>query len=290
MEIETSKSPDISLFSRFRDNFRFLSSDETESYQYAEDDDRAEDIRFMCKRILASDSPIRGDYKEVLQLTLMYLDHGNTIFTIQAPGAIHKARWMAKILYSIKMLILNNKIIKELPKDAVFRTGQLNKLKRYVKFIIYVYLPWLYTCSFTEDSPRNDLTLFRAIQNYEDKLVSKSAYKAFSRHTWYLTEELILLALFSDSVSIHEKQVMADKLMTYPDTGRFEDRHGTGFGKPVLPSVEDGDTLESFIGPSSWHFFQKLGIRSSFLRFPAESWESSPQYKSAVTLIKIYEL
>ena len=36
------------------------------------------------------------------------------------PGALHRARWMAKLLYALKMIMLGDKIENELPKSAVF--------------------------------------------------------------------------------------------------------------------------------------------------------------------------
>ena len=41
---------------------------------------------------------LRGDYKELVDLTLLYLGYETDKFSHFArPGAIHKARWMAKI-------------------------------------------------------------------------------------------------------------------------------------------------------------------------------------------------
>ena len=46
-----------------------------------------------------------------------------------------------------------------------------------------------------------------------NKKVSESALKALDRHLWYLTEELVVLAIFSSKVSLEEKEKMANKLM-----------------------------------------------------------------------------
>ena len=54
---------------------------------------------------------VRGDYKELVQLVLLYLndDDGLNFTKFERAGALHKARWMAKMLYAIKMELLSFK-------------------------------------------------------------------------------------------------------------------------------------------------------------------------------------
>ena len=58
---------------------------------------------------------VRWENEELVNLVMFFL---------QKPGALHKARWMSKRLYSIKMDLLNQIIVDELPKGAVFESGQ----------------------------------------------------------------------------------------------------------------------------------------------------------------------
>ena len=48
----------------------------------------------------------RGDYKELVLLTLAYLNAAPEGFHLQRPGALHKARWMARLIYSIKIVLI----------------------------------------------------------------------------------------------------------------------------------------------------------------------------------------
>ncbi len=51
----------------------------------------------------------RGDYHEFVQLCLVFLDadgEEQTAVTFQRPGALHKARWMAKLLYTLKLALM----------------------------------------------------------------------------------------------------------------------------------------------------------------------------------------
>ena len=54
------------------------------------------------------------------------------------PGVIHSARWMAKLIYSLKVFLLGSAISK-LPKGAVCSTSQMEKLKRFVEAIVFIY-------------------------------------------------------------------------------------------------------------------------------------------------------
>ena len=58
--------------------------------------------------------------KTFLQLVWMYLEGGNTVSAIQSSGALHKARWMAKILYRLKIVLLQKDIWTNLIPQAIF--------------------------------------------------------------------------------------------------------------------------------------------------------------------------
>ena len=67
-------------------------------------------------RVLAlskSDLLLRRDnYKDFAELCTLFLDgdENDSIVTFKRPGALHKARWMAKLLYSIKICLLDKYI------------------------------------------------------------------------------------------------------------------------------------------------------------------------------------
>ncbi|XP_073979047.1 uncharacterized protein [Rhodnius prolixus] len=58
------------------------------------------------QNVLKEESHPREDYKELLNLPLLYLggwDENN--FTFRIPEALHQARWMAKALYALKIAL-----------------------------------------------------------------------------------------------------------------------------------------------------------------------------------------
>lgn len=48
---------------------------------------------------------IRHDYQELLQLAVIFFGGPMGNYPFRAPGADHHARWMAKLIYSFKILL-----------------------------------------------------------------------------------------------------------------------------------------------------------------------------------------
>ena len=114
LNVETSKSPEISLFQRFQKFFPAISiADKNfDIFDGTQNVSKNEEIIALCNSYLAQPTN-RDDYMELLQLTLLYLGDAETKATFTAfsrPGALHKARWMAKLLYAIKMDLLGSTI------------------------------------------------------------------------------------------------------------------------------------------------------------------------------------
>ena len=128
-------------------------------------------------------------YKEFSELCLLYLDGLNyTDFSLRRPGALHKARWMANLLYSAKIVLLQHEI-SSLPPGTITTKQQSGKLRGFVTFVCLIYSSWWNTCAKAVDAPWNDLCLFKKSLLYKavNLTVSKSAITALSRHLWYLT-------------------------------------------------------------------------------------------------------
>ena len=117
---------------RFQDAFAKLEADGIEGLSFpAIDGSKAEqksEIIKLCKNI-QNEHFIRGYYKELVKLLLLYLDEENRQqgFKWFYLPALHRARWMSKLIYCIKLDLLREKIIKQLPKGAVFASGQQKK-------------------------------------------------------------------------------------------------------------------------------------------------------------------
>ena len=95
LKIETSKSPDIALFQRFKDNFNSLTyrdlSDLDIPIWPQEMQEQREIILDICQQF-STCSFNRDDYKELVELTEIYLksDSEKTEINLKQPGALHR--------------------------------------------------------------------------------------------------------------------------------------------------------------------------------------------------------
>ncbi|KAK6183335.1 hypothetical protein SNE40_010836 [Patella caerulea] len=206
--MEVSKSPEVSLFVRTRKNWNYIPHDinqplnyfdiskfTTETHEYI--------LKWKDELIRLSEQKtefVRGDYKE-MTLCVSYLSQGTKV-TFQRPGAMHKARWMAKLIYTLKLVLLEHQIA-ALPKGTVTTTSQVTKLREFVDFVSLVYCAWWFKCSVNVDAPLNSLQLYKGILKYAaiNSTISDSAARTLKRHLWYLSSDLVLLSLFSSKVS-----------------------------------------------------------------------------------------
>ena len=151
---------------------------------------------------------MRDDYKEVLQLVSIVFDLSSAkLYKLKKPGAFHHARWMAKIVYFLKMFVFG--IQMKYPEPV------MQLLKRISTFFAFIYVvPWL-ACTNAANAFANDLVLLQKLNQYSaiDQGVTYAALTVLNRHLWYLTPELAPLALFNSLLSNHEKQEAAEKLL-----------------------------------------------------------------------------
>ncbi len=218
LEIETTKSPAVKIFVNFKNEWSKLSYGDTNDLSFPRTEKRLqqqrEDIIGLLNDALNNEFT-RGDYKELTELSLLYLSGKcSENYQFNQPGALHKARWMAKLIYSIKILLFSEKIRLEIGSGVIISKTQLAKLHKFVKFAVYVYVPWWLTCPVASAAPLNDLKLISNIIEYRkvNKCCADGALDAMSRHLWYLTEELVPLVLFSNQVNVSTKRGIAEKL------------------------------------------------------------------------------
>ena len=295
LAVEVSKSPEVTVFTKFKSKWDQLTYNDMSNLSFPVIDgyilgEKKLQIIAMCQELLA-EKIVRCDYKEVVELTLLYLSGDGNYTTFNRPGALHKARWMAKILYSLKMVLLSDKIEDELPKGSVFASGQLQKIQTFVKFCVFVYVPWWLTSPNSAAAPYNDLMLIKGLSDYSvvDRKCTDAARKAFSNHMWYLTQELVPLSLFSSEIEKRIKEEIATKLLSY-EKKPFSERFGSGLGKPKFPEMPKQPVevldLSLYVGPSSWSFFQALDCSHDFLNKPVDDWSTDEGYLATKDIVE----
>ncbi|XP_044596697.1 uncharacterized protein LOC123273359 [Cotesia glomerata] len=151
----------------------------------------------------------RDDYKELLELVLIFL--GGTPkngIKFRAPGPNHHERWMAKALYALKIFIFK--------KQFKVNATEVNGLRYVCLFLVNFYTVSWFNAPFAIKSSYQDLNLIKNLYEFRSvhKKMSEAATVTFSRHLWYLSEELVGLALFDDRVSLHAKRQTVTAIKT----------------------------------------------------------------------------
>jgi len=114
------------------------------------------------------------------------------------PGALHRARWMARVIYAIKMYLFRNQ----------FRltTKELTGLKRFTTFTAVLYIKAWFRVSSAIEAPAGDLSFPKGLASFPDIVVAKDTRKKMANHLWYLSEELAWLAPFDSTFAVDVKR------------------------------------------------------------------------------------
>jgi len=122
------------------------------------------------------------------------------------PGALSDARWMARGTYCFYLYVFRSQF-----KLTPFEHKGVLQV---CLFVARVYIFYWFTARIAPAAPRNDLSLMKALLEYEkiDHTVSAEAQTAFGRHLWYLGELLIALAFFDENLSSETKRNMISAL------------------------------------------------------------------------------
>lgn len=212
---------------------------------------------------------IRDDYVELNDLVLKFLGIKTTI-PFRVVGARNNARWMARIIYAIKTYLF--RYLLDLDSDFV------NSLERFCIFVALIYTKHWNRCSNSVDAPFNDLQLMKELDEYIeiDEEIANVALAAHKRHLWYLSDELVVLALFSNKVTIEEKANMVAQ-MTRHVGQRTENsiKHTTEIDD--IQNIQ----LHHFISPRSFFLFERLQLDDEFLNENPENWNEMNAFKHA---------
>jgi hypothetical protein len=264
-----SNSPDIQLFKRFKDYWNKIACDQFEPLQKEDGiiPDCASDIIAFCMQQLEQNQP-RDDYKELIELTIISLGGvPQRGVHFMAPGALHRARWMAKIIYSRKIHLFR--------KQFKLTKSELNGLNRFALFAVSVYVPAWVRAPDAAAAPANDLQFLQKVVSYKDAAISKAASVAFSRHLWYIGGELIALALFDKNVSVETKIKMLDA-MNLPADESVSKRRTVDLGKVAEL------TLPDFVTQSAKHLIDSLMLPTEYLCVSPAEWNDRQDYQAAV--------
>jgi hypothetical protein len=112
----------------------------------------------------------------------------------------------------------------------------------------------------------------------EDFTVADACIKSCLNHTWYLTEELVVLALFDPALHAIWKNMMVAKLKGIPRPPFFRPSKP----KMITISEEEFPTLSNFIGPRSWLLFHLLKLTDrqlEWMQMDCNHWKLFEDYR-----------
>ena len=248
----------------------------------------------LQKRTRQGNHYIRDDYKELVETSMVLLGSTPPNFTWKKPGAAHKARFCSFGIYINKALAFSD----QLDFDRKF----VKALIRVATFITTIYVPYFISASIGCDAPVNDLQMFKNLKLYSetDREVAESVLAVLCRHTWYLQEETIPLALFSKKLSTDEKSRLAARLLTFeenkPVNWREEQELESNqekyqLGKPILDIELKKETeLVDLLGNNSFLLWDILNLNWQWLKQSPEEWDQSASYlemKEYVCTVKV---
>jgi len=272
--VTSSSAPEIQLFKRFRDHWEFI--DQAKYEDACTDDitasgieDVKEELIHFIESALLTKQP-RSDYKELLELALLFLGASpSQKIQFKAPGANHHARWMAKIIYSFKIWMFR----KQFKLTAREQTG----LRDLCLFFSRIYVKAWITAPAATKAPNSDLHLLQALNQYKsiNEAISSATTEKMMRHLWYLSEELVGLALFDDDVMPSMKEEIVHAMLS------TEEKDTPAKKATISPGSVSSQSLSSLATSNTRLLFKKLKLPNSFLQLPVSQWENNRDYQTA---------
>ncbi|KAG0730067.1 hypothetical protein GWK47_029052 [Chionoecetes opilio] len=219
------------------------------------------------KRLLDCGNHPREDYKEIILLSVAYLG-GGVPTSFRAPGAYHMARWMAKAIYAVKIMLFHDQL--EMSRR------ELAGIRRVAFFVTMVYAKYWNEAMILSYAAKNDLDFITDVKRICDDGVASVAERAMRRHLWYLSENLIGLAIFDDRISPEQKAEMVEGMKrpsTTKNPRRSESKTPINLNRllSAFCSVRSMQVLKSLLG----------GQQPTFLELSPETWNTDSCFKCA---------
>ena len=265
--------PEVGLFKRFQKKWPYIrqvefSAAEDELFDTEMENLRKDMVLFYTEAI--RDQQTRDDYRELLQLCLVFL--GGSVdacgdVKFRAPGAIHHARWMAKAIYTLKMTLFRNQLT---------LTGrEKNGIMDVSLFVGLIYGRFWHEAPLATNAPLNDSLMLGLLNSYSNRIIADAARSALLRHLWFFSEPLVGLAFFDSRVDFGVKRNMVANLQL-PMTALGPKR--------IRASDVDYCKLESFVTKRTECLFDLLSDTGKdearlFLSKDPEEWEQDESYQ-----------
>ncbi|KAG0715743.1 Cyclin-dependent kinase 8 [Chionoecetes opilio] len=170
---------------------------------------------------------------------------------ILRPGALHRTRWMAKIIYAIKIYLFRD------PEQFRLTAGEKSGIRRLFAFTVSTYVSSWFRATSPTPGPARDLQLHKMLVSYPDKAVT--AATVFGCHLW--SERRVALAFFNDHLAIETKREMMRALQEEEGSDDPPRRATVELTSTDLAKK----TVASFVTSVTPSFFEILGLDAGLL-------------------------
>lgn len=214
----------------------------------------------------------REDYQELLELALIFIGGvpaRGAVF--RKPGAIHRARFMARLIYSLKMYIF---------RDAGFKMTdrEVHGLGDFCVFGVVAYIKSWFLSRLPTAAPAGDLQLLKLLTASASP-ASVGALKKLCGQLWYLSEELVALAFFDQDVDPIQKRKM---IVALGREGADDPPKRIAVDKAEISNKQ----LHDFVTQNTMNFFRILSIPDCFLSTDPETWATNAAYLEAESVVR----
>lgn len=185
---ENTQSPNIILFEQFHNKWNTMDAIESAMNIHRmknaiSQNEKNEICQFVYHQLSLQKKGTRKEYVEFPQLVLLFLGTKDN-FRIRAPGAMHRAKFMANTViffYSSFIFIF----IFFCVCVCLFLLDQLDELIRFCIYVVKVYVKIWFTCTIAAQAPDNDLYLLTSLQEYRkiDREIADGVIQTFLNHT-----------------------------------------------------------------------------------------------------------
>ena len=213
----------------------------------------------------------RDDYRELLEITIIFLGGvppRGIRFT--KPGSVHRARFMARLIYSMKIFLFRN-------SGFPITDDECKGIKDLCLFGVKFYIRSWFTSRLGISAPKNDLLLAKDLLACGDR-TSLAALNKLKKHLWYLSDELVGFSFFDDSFSAEDRRRMVLAL----DEEGEED-------PPKRITVSDEDIrqkeIPDLVTKNTRKFFEILKISTTFLQEDPVIWCDLPSFTEAQNFV-----
>lgn len=222
----------------------------------------------------------RADYAEFLKLVLIFL--GKTPpsgVSFRSPGAFHHARWMAKVIYCLKIYLFRGQF--------ELKARELKGIRDICLFVVTLYVKAWFYAPFAAAAPNVDLAFLIDLHNYGivDKDISNAALKKMCGHLWYLSDEAVGLAFFDNSINVDVKAKMVQSLRGDPSEHDNIFQNRNIIQPKDVPSFKN-KTLAFFVTKRTAEFFKRFNISTEFMAYEPSTW---PQHNSYIEGLQVVQ-